>query len=154
MVIIIRVVEVIVAVQCISDTEISIDTTIRITQYTRRTVAIVGTVEVEPQEDVAKAVNITAIITIMIMETVECIILNTTNNILVIKIIEVGNTSEITRLMEVGRCTDVHKEATTNKSTKSTTTNTETKIQMTSIKVQWAVTRCSNSRIIAKIIIT
>ena len=153
MVIIIRAVEVIEAVQCTSDMEISIGTTIQITQSTPRTVVIVGIAEVEPQEDVAKAVNITAIITIMIMEMEECIIRNITN-ILVTKIIEVENITEIIKMTEVGRCIDVHKEAITNKSTQSTTTNTATKIQTTSIKAQWAVTRCSHSRITAKIIIT
>ena len=126
MVIIIREVEVIAVVQCTLDTA-SIDTTIRTTQCTHRIVAIVGIAEVELQEDVAKVVNITAIITIMTMEMEECIIRSTTN-ILVIKIIEVENSTEIIKMMVVGRCIDDHKEATTNKSTKSTTTNTATKI--------------------------
>ena len=126
MVIIIREVEVIAVVQCTLDTA-SIDMTIQTTQCTHRIVAIVGIAEVELQEDVAKVVNITAIITIMTMEMEECIIRSTTN-ILVIKIIEVENSTEIIKMMVVGRCIDDHKEATTNKSTKSTTTNTATKI--------------------------
>ena len=128
MVIIIREAEVIAVVQCISDRAISIGITTQTTQCTRRIVAIVGIVEVEPQEDEAKVVNLTAIITIMTMEMEECIIRNT-SNILVIKIIEVENNTEIIKMMEVGRCIDDHKEATTNnKSIKSTTTNTATKI--------------------------
>ena len=63
----------------------------------------------------------------MTMEMEECIIRSTTN-ILVIKIIEVENSTEIIKMMVVERCIDDHKEATTNKSTKSTTTNTATKI--------------------------